>query len=87
MLKSIYFKNTNFRKAKCENNSSWLWKSIIKKRYVIEKGISWEVSNGEGIKFWKEPWISSIKGFKIQFRKLKNNSIEYIKNVITKTKE
>lgn len=29
-LKELYFPNKNFMEAKCNNNNSWLWKSIIK---------------------------------------------------------
>ena len=77
-LKSIYFPNKTFLKAKYSNNSSWLGKSIIKGRDLLKKWIRWEIGNGEKVDFWKDPWIPSINKFTIQSIKPIDNNINKV---------
>lgn len=51
-LKSIYFtSNKNFLEAKYKTNSLWLWKSLMKGKYLLKKGICWKLWNEEKIDF------------------------------------
>lgn len=54
---------------------------------MIKKGINWKIGNGENIKFWEEPWIPFIGGFKIYSNKPEDSNIEYVRDVITETRE
>lgn len=47
--------------VKCNKNSSWLWKSLIKGRDLLKQGIRWEVGNGKKIKFWEDKWIPTVE--------------------------
>lgn len=75
-LKDLYFPNNSFIGPKCNNNSSWLWKSIIKCRDLLKKGLRWEVGNEQKIKFWEDKWIPIIEGMKIRTDKPINCQIK-----------
>lgn len=81
-LKELYFPNKNLMEAKCNNNSSWLWKNIIKGRDLLKQGIRWEVGNGEKINFWEDRWIPTIRGMEITTNKPNNNIVEKVSDVI-----
>lgn len=81
-LKSIYFPNKTFLKAKCTNNCSWFWKSLISSKELLKKGICWEVGNGENIDFWKDPWIPTLRNFKLISIQPKECRIKKVKDVI-----
>lgn len=38
-------------------NSSYVWRSIVVSRHVINKGHRWQVGNGQRIRLWKDNWI------------------------------
>lgn len=80
--KELYFPNKNLMEAKYNNNSSWLWKNIIKRRDLLKQGIRWEVSNGENINLWEDKWIPTIKRMKITTNKPSNNLVEKVSDVI-----
>jgi hypothetical protein len=64
-LKGKYLKNGHsFLDLPSNPSSSWLWKSILKNREVIEKGACLTISNGVNIHVWSSPWIPALPGFK-----------------------
>lgn len=50
---------------KCKSNCSWGWKSILKGRYMLSKGLCWRVRDGKDIDTWKDPWVPNINNFKL----------------------
>lgn len=47
VLKAQYFKDTDFIKAKIGSNSSFIWKSILWGRQIINRGLRWRIEDGK----------------------------------------
>ncbi|XP_028092165.1 uncharacterized protein LOC114292410 [Camellia sinensis] len=65
MYKGLYFPHSSFLQAAKGSNASWAWNSLLKGRELIQAGIRWQVQSGQQIRLWEDPWIPSLKGFKI----------------------
>lgn len=59
VLKAKYFKNSHFLEAKTGSNSSFVWKSILWGRHVLQRGI-----RGDKIKIYSSNWLPRPMAFK-----------------------
>ena len=65
VLKAKYFVKTEFLSAKIGSNSSYLWRSILEGRKLLNKVILWRVGNGDAIHVWDDPWIPVPTSFRV----------------------
>lgn len=65
LLKLFYFFRGSFLNSKSKSNCSWVWKSIIKGRDLLSKGLHWRVGNRKKIDIWKDPWVPITSNFKL----------------------
>ncbi|CAN1818839.1 LINE-1 reverse transcriptase homolog, partial [Linum perenne] len=49
LLKSLYFRNSDFMTAKKHARPSWIWASILKSKYILAEGAFKEMGDGETI--------------------------------------
>ncbi|WCJ29809.1 Retrovirus-related Pol polyprotein from type-1 retrotransposable element R2 [Euphorbia peplus] len=59
ILKAKYYPNSTFLRASIGINPSYTWRSILKGRPILEKGLCWRVGNGQSINIWEDNWIST----------------------------
>lgn len=59
VLKKLYFKDCYFLKAKCGANASFLWRSIIWGKEILDNVCIWRVGSGDKIKVFDEYWVFS----------------------------
>ncbi|KAL5549925.1 hypothetical protein UlMin_000101 [Ulmus minor] len=64
VLKGKYFPNGNFLSAPCKQTASFIWKSIVWGRELLNKGLIWKISNGLSVKAFSDPWIARPMSFK-----------------------
>ncbi|KAK3221268.1 hypothetical protein Dsin_008293 [Dipteronia sinensis] len=64
VLKSKYFKNSDFLQATLKRGGSHLWRNILWGRSLLSKGLRWKVGDGSGIKVFDDPWIPRPSTFK-----------------------
>ena len=63
-FKLKFFPNGSILDAK-EGNKSFAWKSILKGRNVIEKGMQWRVGNGASIQIYLDDWLPNPHSRKV----------------------
>ncbi|WZZ38588.1 hypothetical protein YC2023_034847 [Brassica napus] len=59
VLKGKYFRDLSFLDCSVPRNASHGWRSIMAGRELLRKGLGWSVGDGEQIRIWDDPWLSS----------------------------
>lgn len=57
VLKARYFPNSGFLESKLKNKSSYIWRSLLWGRKIIENGSRWRVGDGKDILVYQHNWI------------------------------
>lgn len=65
VLKARYYNFVNFLETSLGHNPSFLWRSLLSARYLIEKGIRWRVGNGQDIDAVSGRWIPQPISFSL----------------------
>ena len=79
ILKSKYFPRTTFLEATVPNNPSYLWRSILEAKDVLNMGLRWRVGTSSKINFWKDPWLPCSTTYWVispVFAQTGNNSVD-----------
>ena len=65
VLKAKYFPNGLVKEAELGRRPSYVWRSILAARQVIEKGSRWCIGNEESVHIWKDRWIPTPESFRV----------------------
>lgn len=64
ILQARYFKNCHFLNAKLGFRPSFIWRSILWGREVINRGIRWRIGRGDQVEIYRGNWMSRPLTFK-----------------------
>lgn len=70
VLKAKYFSCTSFLEAHLGRKPSYIWRSIMVARNIINEGARWVVENGRCIETWKARWLPTSASSKVITPKL-----------------
>ena len=65
VFKAKYVQNGSFNEAELGRRPSYMWRSMLAARKVVDKGSKWCIENGESVHKWKDRWIPSPESFKV----------------------
>ncbi|KAA3469418.1 reverse transcriptase [Gossypium australe] len=57
VFKVKYFSDSDFRKSRVGNSSSYVWRNIWATKNTLEKGLIWRVGTGTNISVFADAWI------------------------------
>lgn len=57
LLKARYFPNTSFLNAQLGTNSSYVWRSLMETKEVMQQGCRRRIGDGRSTKVWQIPWL------------------------------
>lgn len=57
-----YCKQGDLLTAEVRSNASFVWRSLVWSRRVIEKGMFWKVGDGRNISVFDDKWVAGIEG-------------------------
>ncbi|XP_024045337.1 uncharacterized mitochondrial protein AtMg00310-like [Citrus sinensis] len=57
VMKARYFKHVDFMEAGLGSKPSFIWRSIMWGRQVIQNGARWKVGNGQKVKVYSSNWL------------------------------
>ncbi|KAL6131080.1 hypothetical protein ACLB2K_069458 [Fragaria x ananassa] len=63
-LRATYFPGDHFLRVEVENGDSYAWRSILKGRDLLRKGIRFQVGSGQNISVWHDHWLPRPCTFK-----------------------
>lgn len=84
-LKALYYPHCCFLKTKSNQNSSKIWKNIIKIKNETIHMWCWDLSNPSTINIWEDPWIPHIYFKKPFGPRPKNANQNVVADLIFKT--
>jgi hypothetical protein len=61
-MKEKYFPREGFFDAQLGRRPSYVWRSLIKAKSILQNGVGWKVGNGENIRIWEDARLSSPHG-------------------------
>lgn len=65
VMKAKYYFKSDFSLVRFGSNASYLWRSFLKARPMLEEGMMWRIGNGEAVNIWKDKWILQPTSFRI----------------------
>ncbi|KAK3219971.1 hypothetical protein Dsin_013941 [Dipteronia sinensis] len=65
VLKQRYFPDSSVMEVSCGNSSSFLWKSLMWGREIIEVGARWRIGSGSSVRIYKDRWIPKPSSFMV----------------------
>ncbi|XP_057723427.1 uncharacterized protein LOC130939336 [Arachis stenosperma] len=57
ILKGKYHKYTDALKAEIGSSPSWGWRSLLERRSVVEKGITWRIGSASQLHIYEDHWL------------------------------
>ena len=57
VFKARFFPTCSILEAKDSNTGSYVWKSILSARDVIQKGMVWRIGNGQNVRIKEDRWL------------------------------
>nr|XP_027101745.1 uncharacterized protein LOC113722690 [Coffea arabica] len=57
VMKAKYFPSTSIFRCKVPNNASWLWRSLMGARELVNLGTRRKIGNGMNTNIWEDSWI------------------------------
>ncbi|KAJ0017107.1 hypothetical protein Pint_10781 [Pistacia integerrima] len=66
VLSVKYYPEGYFLEAKFKRTSSFIWRSVMATRPVLESGLMWRIGDGSKAQIWQDKWLPSPSSFKIQ---------------------
>ncbi|XP_042942917.1 uncharacterized mitochondrial protein AtMg00310-like [Carya illinoinensis] len=66
VLSAKYFPNGVFLKAKLGRKPSFIWRSILAAKPLLEEGLVWRLGNDQSIKIWQDKWLPTPSSYRVQ---------------------
>jgi hypothetical protein len=61
-----YYPNGSIIKAQLGNKPSFVWKSILSSRELIQDGLSWRIGDGSSVHIWGDKWMPTPSTYCVQ---------------------
>lgn len=68
--------------AQLGRRSSYVWRSIMAAREVVERGSKWSIGNGEQVRIWKDRWLPNPSSFKVVSQRPPHADSELVASLI-----
>ncbi|XP_075480607.1 uncharacterized protein LOC142521262 [Primulina tabacum] len=60
VLKGRYFRHGDIMTAGTGTNPSFIWRSLVWSREILDKGLIWRVGNGHSIRIFEDNWVPGL---------------------------
>jgi hypothetical protein len=63
IMKGKYYPNGSVLDAKLGNKPSFIWRSILSSRSLIQDGLVWRIGDGSRVHIWGDKWLPPLLHF------------------------
>ena len=78
VFKAKYFGGSSFKDAQLGHKPSYVWRSIMAAKEIVEKGSRWVIGNGKRLHIWEDRWIPTPISFKLVSLRGSSNNVEWV---------
>ncbi|KAL6194442.1 hypothetical protein ACLB2K_035526 [Fragaria x ananassa] len=57
VLRAKYYSDGSILLAKANSGASYAWRSLVKGKELLSKGIRYQIGSGSDVSVWQDPWI------------------------------
>ena len=82
VLKAKYFPRTSIFRCKVPNTASWIWRSLMGARELVEQGTRRRIGNGNNTNIWDDCWIPGNINGKVTTRRHMDNGLQKVHELI-----
>ena len=82
VLQARYFPNNTFYRATIGPRPSYLWRSLMAGKQILEEGSRWRVGNGQSIDVWRDRWLAKPPTYKVDEGDFSNYTSWPVANLI-----
>lgn len=65
VFKAKHFADRTFKEAQLGRRPSYIWRSIMATKDIMEVGSRWIIGNGEQVDIWMDKWLPTLDSFKL----------------------
>ncbi|XP_058000721.1 uncharacterized protein LOC110633654 [Hevea brasiliensis] len=82
ILKGIFFPYSDFLDAQRGYHPSWGWNNVLDGQDALKNGLRWNITGRAFINAWNDPWIPTLRNFKINNLHPYDSPIIYVADLI-----
>nr|XP_023917061.1 uncharacterized protein LOC112028598 [Quercus suber] len=84
VYKAKYFPHCNFAEATMGRSPSYAWRSLMAAQSIVQRGMRWQVRNGNKIRVWHDKWIPRPCTYKVISKEKPNSANALVCELINK---
>jgi hypothetical protein len=66
VLKAKYFPQVSFLCFELVNKPSYVWRSLMSAKELLQEGLTWRIGDGRSIKIWQDRWLPTPTSYTLQ---------------------
>jgi hypothetical protein len=66
VLKAKYFPHNSFLATDMGNRHSFVWRSLLSSRDLLNDGLVWRIGDGSNVKIWQDRWLPTPITYSVQ---------------------
>ncbi|XP_027121672.1 uncharacterized protein [Coffea arabica] len=82
VMRAKYFPRMSIFRCKVPNNASWLWRSLMGARGLVEQGTRRRIGNGNTTNIWDDGWIPGNRDGRVTTRTARDNGLQKVHELI-----
>nr|XP_027065280.1 uncharacterized protein LOC113691366 [Coffea arabica] len=82
VMKAKYFPRSSIFKCKVPNNASWIWRSLMGARELVEQGTRRKIGNGRKTNIWEDRWIPDTLDGRVTTPRNSDNALQQVHELI-----
>ncbi|KAL0014096.1 hypothetical protein SO802_001165 [Lithocarpus litseifolius] len=82
VFKAKYFAECTFMEAQVGKKPSYMWRSLMAAKEIIEAGSRWLIGNGRKVHIWRDRWLPSPDSFRVISPQRHNSDVEMVAQLI-----
>ena len=68
--------------AQLGNNPSYMWRSLMESKSIIDRGLRWIIGNDRNVNVWWDRWLPNPDSFKVVSPRGQGSMVEMVEHLL-----